>query len=81
LVPGKLAFRPRPISLRSPPPVFFMGTGCGSTFRVRYVSVSFLFLKPLGTFYIMRQDREIVKRISEWIVSFPQLTEGSFSCR
>ena len=47
----QLAFRIRPISLRSPQPISIASnTGYGSTFRFRYVSGGLLFLKPLGTF-------------------------------
>ena len=41
----------------------FEGIGYGSTFQVRYASVSLLFLKPLGTFYIMHPEAKIVKQI------------------
>jgi len=49
---GEPAFRIRPITSRSPPPVFFK-YGCGSSFLVRYVSGGLLFLKPLGTSFTM----------------------------
>src|SRR5271157_293844 len=47
-------FRIRPISSRSPQPVLFQDSSCGSPFQVRYVSGGLLFLKPLGTFPNMR---------------------------
>ena len=53
LLPAQPAFRFRPISVRSPPPVSITSCGCGSTFPVRYVFGGLLFLKPLGTFFTM----------------------------
>jgi hypothetical protein len=55
------AFRFRPISVRSPPPVSITSCGYGSTFPVRYVLGGLLFLKPLGTFITMRLIRFFVK--------------------
>jgi len=59
----------------------FKGLGCGSTFQVRYVSVSLLFFKPLGTFYIMRLERDSVKRIMRFSCQFPQLNGCAFCYR
>jgi hypothetical protein len=53
--------------------------GCGSTFQVRYASVSLLFLKPLGTSFIMRECNEIVKGIVEGGRTFPQVNAVAFA--
>jgi len=79
LVPGNLAFRLRPISLRSPPPMLFESFGCGSTFRVRYASGSLLFFKPLGTFFIMRHCDRIVKGNLRKHCTFPQRNRRAFA--
>ena len=49
-VTGKLAFRMRPIFLRSPRPIYW-NRSHGSTFQIRYASGDLLFLKPLGTVF------------------------------
>jgi hypothetical protein len=68
----RLAFRTRPISLRSPPPVSIASFGCGSTFQARYVSGGLLFLKPLGTFLTMLPNRFSVNDFCWTWCCFPQ---------
>ena len=75
---GKLTFRLRPISLRSPRASLLDRTH-GSTFQVRYACGGLLFLKPLGTSIIMHQN---VFSVKEFLVrgrSFPQFLCCAFS--
>jgi len=44
-----------------PAAVLFYKFNSGSTFQARYRSPGFLFLEPLGTFYIMQRARNFVK--------------------
>ena len=73
------AFRTRPISVRSPPPVSITSCGCGSTFPVRYVFGGLLFLKPLGTFINMIPNRNLVNSFCAAPCAFPQNVFACFS--
>jgi hypothetical protein len=74
----RLPATPDPPSL--PAAELFKGLGYGSTFQVRYASVSLLFLKPLGTSYIMHRCPRTVKGILRANCTFPQINERVFTC-
>ena len=66
------AFRTRPIPLAPHSRFLSLGTGCGSSFLVRYVSGGLLFLQPLGTFFTMRREPFLVKWFLVLLTTFPQ---------
>ena len=72
--PSKIARSPF-----APRSQFDLSFGYGSTFQVRYDFVSLLFLKPLGTSFIMLPSHRIVKQNVRSICAFPQVVYGLIS--